>query len=75
METTFHLESNTQEWILHIPKNNLSEDWLLQLIKRIELENLLQKANFSTEILALSEKIQENWWERNRAAFLNDVIQ
>ena len=68
METTFHLESNTQEWILHIPKNNLSEDWLLQLIKRIELENLLQKANFSTEI-------QENWWERNRAAFLNDVIQ
>ncbi|MBP6664825.1 MAG: hypothetical protein KA168_06025 [Chitinophagales bacterium] len=75
METTFHLESNTQEWILHIPKNNLSEDWLLQLIKRIELENLLQKANFSTEILALSEKIQENWWERNRVAFLNDVIQ
>ncbi|MBP7534915.1 MAG: hypothetical protein KA783_10745 [Chitinophagales bacterium] len=75
METTFHLESNTQEWILHIPKNNLSEDWLLQLIKRIELENLLQKANFSTEILALSEKIQENWWEKNRAAFLNDVIQ
>jgi hypothetical protein len=64
METTFHLESNTQEWILHIPKNNLSEDWLLQLIKRIELENLLQKANFSTEILALSEKIQENWWEK-----------
>ena len=75
METTFQLESNTQEWILHIPKNNLSEDWLLQLIKRIELENLLQKANFSTEILALSEKIQENWWEKNRAAFLNDVIQ
>ena len=75
METTFHLESNTQEWILHIRKNNLSEDWLLQLIKRIELENLLQKANFSTEILALSEKIQENWWERNRVAFLNDVIQ
>ena len=75
METTFHLESITQEWILHIPKNNLSEDWLLQLIKRIELENLLQKANFSTEILALSEKIQENWWEKNRAAFLNDVIQ
>jgi hypothetical protein len=75
METTFHLESNTQEWILHIPKNNLSEDWLLQLIKRIELENLLQKANFSTEILALSEKIQENWWEKNRVAFLNDVIQ
>lgn len=75
METTFHLEFNTQEWILHIPKNNLSEDWLLQLIKRIELENLLQKANFSTEIFALSEKIQENWWERNRVAFLNDVIQ
>ena len=60
---------------MDIPKNNLSEDWLLQLIKRIELENLLQKANFSTEILALSEKIQENWWERNRVAFLNDVIQ
>ena len=59
--------------ILRINKKGFSEDYLILLLKRLQVEELAQKSDYSLEILSLAEQINQEWWEKNQEDFLKEV--
>lgn len=57
--------------VISIDKSLVSKEYLLNLLSRLQLENLIMKANFDENILDISEEIKRNWWGKNKDRFLN----
>jgi len=57
--------------VISIDKSLVSKEYLLNLLDRLQLENLLKKADFDKKVLDISEEIKSNWWKENKDRFLN----
>ena len=57
--------------VISIDKSLVSKEYLLNLLDRLQLENLLKKADFDEKVLDISEEIKSNWWKENKDQFLN----
>jgi hypothetical protein len=72
------LEINSQEnkLIISMDKNLFSFQTLNHVVDYLKLEALLNKANFSEEILEVGEQIKKDWWEKNKNTYLaSDTYQ
>lgn len=58
--------------IISVDKSLVSKEYLLNLLDRLQLENLAQKADFDEKVLEISEEIKKNWWKKNKHQFLNE---
>jgi len=58
--------------VISVDKTLVSKEYLLNLLDRLQLENLAQKADFDEKVLEISEEIKKNWWEENKHQFLNE---
>lgn len=68
---TATIASKNDNWILTIPKQLLSDDYIKRLIERIEFFNLLAESELSREdAWNISEEIKEGWWKENRDRIL-----
>jgi len=67
------IENKGNQMILRINKKGFSEDYLILLLKRLQVEELAQKSDYSLEILSLAEQINQEWWEKNQEDFLKEV--
>ncbi|MDO9039746.1 MAG: hypothetical protein Q7U65_00025 [Bacteroidota bacterium] len=59
--------------ILKLNKKGFDQNYLIALVKRLQMESLAQKSGFDAEILNIAEEINQDWWNENREAFLKDV--
>jgi hypothetical protein len=57
--------------VISIDKSLIDKESLLNLLDRLQVENLSQKANFDEKVLNISEEIKRNWWKENKDQFLN----
>jgi hypothetical protein len=59
--------------ILKLNKKGFDNSYLINLVKRLQVENLVEKSKFSTDVLTVAEQINQDWWEDNGESFLKDV--
>ncbi len=68
------LQSLENEWIIKIDKNQFPPEFIVKMLKRIQLEWLAKKANFDNTLAnQLADDIEKGWWAKNGEAFLKNV--
>jgi hypothetical protein len=65
------ITSSKDRVVISIDKSLVSKEYLLNLLDRLQVENLAKKADFDEKILEISEEIKSNWWKENKDRFLN----
>ncbi len=58
--------------MISIEKKGVSQEFMLELLERLQLEQLAQKVNFDDSILALGNEINKNWWQQNKHRFIEE---
>jgi len=56
--------------ILKLNKKGFDENYLISLVKRLQMESLAQKSGFNSSILSVAEQINQEWWTRMEKNFL-----
>jgi len=64
------IENKRNQIILKLNKKDFDEEYLISLVKQLQLESLARKSEFSTDVLQLAEEINEEWWNKNKGEFL-----
>ena len=67
------IENKGDQMILTLNKKAFDKNYLISLIKRLQLESFAQKANFDSSILNIAGQINQDWWDDNGEKFLNDI--
>jgi len=67
------IENIGDQMILKLNKKGFDKNYLIALVKRLQMESLAQKSGFDAEIVNIAEEINQDWWNENREAFLKDV--
>lgn len=69
----FEIENKGDQIILRLNKKGFDENYLISLVKRLQIESLARKSGFNTKILSIAEQINQDWWNENGETFLRDV--
>jgi len=67
------IQSESNQIIISMNKNNFDENYLLRMIERMNIEYLAKKADFSENIVDLTDEINQNWWKEKGKKFLKNV--
>lgn len=67
------IENQENQVILTLNKKGFDENYLMSLLKRLQLEELAQKSDYKPDILSIAEQINQDWWEKNEKSFLKGV--
>lgn len=67
------IENKGDQMILKLNKKGFDENYLISLVKRLQIESLAQKSGFNSTILGVAEQINEDWWNENGEEFLKEV--
>ncbi|HZK07018.1 MAG TPA: hypothetical protein VFC92_02355 [Bacteroidales bacterium] len=69
------IENKGDQVILKINRKGFDENYLISLLKRLQIEQLAQKSEFSDDIINVAEQVNEEWWDENGKDFLKEVKQ
>ena len=58
---------------MNVQGEKFDNDYLISLLKRLQLEELAQKSGFTSKILGIAEQINQDWWDKNESSFLKDI--
>ncbi len=64
------LESKDDQFLITIDKNSINTEVVVQLINRLRMEYLVEKAAFEDDIEKLGEEIKSEWWSNNKSRLL-----
>ena len=67
------IENKGNQMILKLNKKGFDENYLISLVKRLQIEDLAQKSKFTSDILTVAEQINQDWWNSNGDKFLKGV--
>ena len=67
------IENKGNQMILKLNRKGFDENYLISLVKRLQVENLARKSKFKTDILTIAEQINKDWWDLNGDKFLKEV--
>jgi len=67
------IENNKNELVLKLNKRSFNYNYLIALVKRIQLEEIAQKSCFNSSIHEMADQINQAWWDKNGTDFLKDV--
>ncbi len=67
------IENKGNQVILRINNMGFDENYLISLLKRLQVEELAQKSDFKSDILSIAEQINQDWWNKNAENFLKGV--
>ena len=69
----FIIENKGDQMILKLNKKGFDVNYLIALVKRLQMESLAQKSGYSSSILNIAEEINQKWWDENGDGFLKGV--
>ena len=69
------IENKGDQMILKLNKKGFDENYLISLVKRLQMESLAQKSGFNSSIMSVAEQINQDWWNENGDKFLTDVTK
>jgi len=62
------------EAILKFPKQLISSGYVQEFLERLRLETIAEKSQLTDEqAWELSEKIKQEWWQKNKDEFLKRI--
>ncbi len=67
------IENKGNQMILKLNRRGFDKDYLISLVKRLQMEDLASKSKFKTDILTIAEQINQDWWDSNKTQFLKRV--
>jgi hypothetical protein len=67
------IENKGNQMVLRINKKGFDKNYLIALVKRLQIEELAQKADFDTDVLTVADEINQKWWDKNGEQFLKDT--
>jgi len=67
------IENKGDQMILKLNKKGFDENYLISLVKRLQMESLAQKSGFNSSILTVAAQINQDWWDENGEKFLDGV--
>lgn len=67
------IRSTETKVIITIDKSSVDNDFLNGLFNRLKTEQLLKKADFNEDVLKLSDEIKNDWWEKNKKNFIDEM--
>jgi hypothetical protein len=67
------IENKGDQMILRLNKKGFDDNYLISLVKRLQIEDLAQKSKFSSDVLSVAEQINQDWWSSNSEKFLKGV--
>ena len=73
MTQTIELETTKERYIISVDKNAVNQDTIHDLINRLRLEYLLEKADFQEDINSIGNEIKANWWQKNKEDILKRI--
>jgi len=63
-----------ENFILKFNKNDFAFDFLINFLKRINLEKVLENSKMTeVEAMELSKEIKSEWWSENKNKFLDKI--
>ena len=69
----FSIQSVGNRAVITVDLSFMNIESLNRFFERLRAEQLIQKANFSDELAEIGAKIKENWWQKNREAYLEGI--
>jgi hypothetical protein len=69
------IENSENQMILKLNKDGFDENYLISLVKRLQIESLAKKSNYQSNIMDIAEKINQDWWNNNGDEFLKGVVK
>jgi hypothetical protein len=66
------IQNQPDRYVISIDKKGVSQEFMLELLERLQLEQLAQKVDFDESILALGNEINANWWQQNKHRFIKE---
>ena len=73
MIQAIELETTKERYIISVDKNAVNQDTIHDLINRLRLEYLLEKADFKEDINSIGNEIKANWWQKNKEDILKRI--
>ena len=73
MVHTIELETTKERYIISVDKNAINQDTIHDLINRLRLEYLLEKADFQEDINSIGDEIKASWWQKNKEDILKRI--
>lgn len=67
-----NIQNQPDRYVISIEKNAVSSDFMIDLLERLQLEQLAQKIDFDDSILELGKEINANWWQQNKQRFIGE---
>jgi len=64
------IQNKGNQMILKINKKGFDKNYLISLIKRLQVEELSQKADIDKNVITVAEEINQTWWNENGENFL-----
>jgi hypothetical protein len=59
--------------VLTLNRKAFGEDYLIALVKRLQLEELAQKSGFTDSVKSIADELDQQWWDKNAEDFLKGV--
>lgn len=70
---TIHIQSEKDRVVITIDKQAVNQDFLLDLLERLEIQRLVEQADFDESIEELGREIKAGWWKENKGRFLKGI--
>ena len=69
----FDVQSKEDKIIITIDRSSVAINFLESFLDRLRVEQIVQKAEFSEDILVEAENIKHEWWRKNKDRFLENI--
>ena len=69
----FSISSIGNQIVITIDRSLVDINFVNNLVERLRVEQLINKANFSEEILNVANQIKKEWWEKNKKSYLEGI--
>ena len=66
------IQNQADRYVISIDKKAVSQEFMLELLERLQFEQLARKIDFDDSILALVEEINSNCWQQNKQRFIKE---
>ncbi len=69
----FNIQSRGDQIVITIDRSLMELESFNRLFERMRVEQLVQKANFSDDVIEIGTEIKRDWWRKNREQYLEGV--
>ena len=66
------IQNQPDRYVISIDKKAVSQEFMLELLEQLQLEQLAKTVDFDDSILSLGEEINANWWQQNKQRFIKE---